>query len=246
MRNRQSRMVLSRPSFIVAVAMPAGIIAAMTLSYANEMAEPTTSLSSHSSEVKAGRTPTLTPQQSGTTNRLQAISPIDSRVVWASGVGGTTWRARVVPGAESLQFRDVQGVSETVAYLMAAGVGTGSRIYRTEDGGETWSLQFENQDPNGFYDCFAFWSPDRGITMGDSVNGRFPVIRTTDGETWADIGDQLPAALPGEAAFAASGTCVATQGGRRAWIATGAAERARVLTTTDGGETWAAYDTPIV
>ena len=33
--------------------------------------------------------PTLTPQQSGTLNRLQAVSPVNSRVVWASGVGGT-------------------------------------------------------------------------------------------------------------------------------------------------------------
>lgn len=46
--------------------------------------------------------------------------------------------------------------------------------------------------------------------------------------------------------FAASGTCVATEGLRRAWIGTGGAERARILATTDGGNTWAAYNTPIV
>ena len=199
--------------------------------------------------------PTLAPQQSGTSNRLQAVSPVDARVVWASGVGGTyavttdggaTWRAHVVPGAETLQFRDVQGISDRVAYLLSAGVGTDSRIYKTEDGGATWTLQFQNQDPNGFYDCFAFWTPRRGLAMADAVDGRFPVLRTTDGESWQDIGDQLPAAQSGEAAFAASGTCIATQGGDRAWIATGAAARARVLATTDGGDTWAAYDTPIV
>jgi photosystem II stability/assembly factor-like uncharacterized protein len=72
------------------------------------------------------------------------------------------------------------------------------------------------------------------------------VIRTLDGQTWTDIGDRLPPAQDGEAAFAASGTCVATQGPRRAWIATGGAERARILATTDRGKTWAAYDTPIV
>jgi photosystem II stability/assembly factor-like uncharacterized protein len=176
-------------------------------------------------------------------------------VVWVSGVGGTyavttdggdTWHSGVVPGAETLQFRDVEGVSEKVAYLMSAGVGTDSRIYKTENGGATWTLQFQNEDPNGFYDCFAFWNQKHGITMGDSVAGRFPVILTLDGKTWQDIGDWLPEALPGEAAFAASGTCVATQGGKRAWIATGGAERARILATIDGGETWDAYDTPIV
>ena len=202
----------------------------------------------------AASAPTLTLQQSGTTNRLQAISPVSPRVVWASGVGGTYavttdggahWRAGVVPGAETLQFRDVEGVSETVAYLMAAGSGEASRIYKTEDGGATWSLQFQNHDPDAFYDCFAFWSPKHGLTMSDAVSGRFPVIRTTDGTTWQDIGDRLPAAQTGEAAFAASGTCITVQGGKRAWIATGAATKARVLATIDGGETWAAYDTPI-
>jgi photosystem II stability/assembly factor-like uncharacterized protein len=33
--------------------------------------------------------PTLTPQTSGTTQLLIAVSPVDSRVVWASGAGGT-------------------------------------------------------------------------------------------------------------------------------------------------------------
>ena len=205
--------------------------------------------------LRARRPPTLTPQQSGTVNRLQAVSPVNSRVVWASGLNGTyvlttdggmTWRARVVPGAEALQFRDVEGVSEKVAYLLSAGSGADSRIYKTEDGGESWSLQFQNQDPDAFYDCFAFWAPRRGVTMSDAVNGRFPVIRTSDGETWEDIGDSLPPAQAGEAAFAASGTCVVTQGGRRAWIGTGGAARARILATTDRGRTWTAHGTPIV
>ncbi len=203
----------------------------------------------------AAAKPTLVKQQSGTKNRLQAISPVDERVVWASGVGGTYvlttdggkhWEAHVVPGAEALQFRDVQGVSATVAYLLSAGTGTDARIYKTEDGGKTWKLQFQNEDPNAFYDCFAFWNPMRGLTMADAVNGRFPVVRTTNGHTWKDIGDKLPPALPGEAAFAASGTCVATQGKKRAWIGTGGASEARILATTNGGNTWNAYSTPII
>lgn len=199
--------------------------------------------------------PKLTVEASGTSNRLQAVSPVNERVVWASGVagtyvrtldGGATWKVGVVPGAETLQFRDVQGINERVAYLLSAGTGTDSRIYKTENGGETWTLQFQNQDPNAFYDCFAFWTPDRGLTTSDSVNGRFPAIRTLNGRTWEDIGNQLPAALPGEASFAASGTCVATEGRSRAWIATGGSATARILATTDGGNKWAAYPVPII
>jgi photosystem II stability/assembly factor-like uncharacterized protein len=200
--------------------------------------------------------PKLTPQNSGTTQLLISVSPVNSRVVWAAGTGGTFvvtadggnhWKAGVVPGAEMLQFRDVQGVSEKVAYLMSIGSNTTDfRIYKTVDGGATWKMEFENQTENAFYDCFAFWTPKRGIAHSDSVNGVFPDIRTTDGMTWQDISSNMPPALPGEASFSASGTCVATQGGRNAWIATGGSSIARILATRDGGDTWNAYDTPLV
>ena len=107
-------------------------------------------------------------------------------------------------------------------------------------------MQFQNQNPGAFYDCFAFWTPRRGISHSDSVNGVFPDLRTTNGRIWHDISGRMPPALPGEASFAASGTCVATQGARNAWIATGGATTARILTTRDGGNTWNAYDTPLV
>jgi photosystem II stability/assembly factor-like uncharacterized protein len=206
-----------------------------------------------SASAEAG--PTLTPQSSGTRQRLQAVSPVDERVVWVSGVGGTyalttdggrTWRAGVVPGADSLEFRDVEAVSERVAYLLAAGPGDRSRIYQTRDGGRSWSVQFTNRDTSAFYDCFAFWDQRRGFTMSDAVNGRFPVVRTGDGATWSDIGDRLPPAQDGEGAFAASGTCTAVAGERHGWIVTGAAAKARVLRTGDGGDSWIAAATPIV
>ena len=202
-----------------------------------------------------GGSPTLTAQASGTTQRLQAVSPVGELIAWASGVGGTyavttdggnTWRAGVVPGADSLEFRDVQGVSERVAYLLAAGPGDRSRIYKTADGGHSWSLQFTSRDTSAFYDCFAFWDERRGFTMSDAVAGRFPVVRTTDGETWSDVGDRLPPPQQGEGAFAASGTCAAATGDRHGWIATGAAARARVLATSDGGDTWRAYEMPVI
>ena len=198
------------------------------------------------------REPKTTMQVSGTSNRLQAVSPVDENVVWASGLngtyvvttdGGATWRAGVVPGAETLQFRDVQAVSEGVAYLLAAGQGSNSRIYKTENGGRNWTLQFvAPDDPSYFYDCFAFWTPERGITMADGINatGQFPAIRTTDGKKWKDI--SLPAAQKDEGAFAASGTCVATLGETRAWIVT---TNSRVFASSDRGERWASYLTPI-
>jgi len=198
--------------------------------------------------------PKLTKQTSGTTEGLIAVSPVNSKVVWAVGRhgtfllttdGGTTWKSGQVNGAKFLQLRDVQGVSDKVAYVQSIGNNPGNfRIYKTEDGGATWTMQFKNELAGAFYDCFAFWGPNRGISHSDSVGGIFPDIRTTDGMTWQSI--TMPPALDGEASFAASGTCVATQGQDNAWITTGGSSIARILATTDGGDSWNAYDTPLV
>ena len=215
----------------------------------------TASVPGHAEDAWKGHQPVLTSQKSGTTQLLIAVSPVDSKVVWAAGAGGTyvvtrdggsTWKAGVVPGAESLQFRDVQGVSDKVAYLLSIGNDTGDfRIYKTEDAGAHWSIQFKNKTANAFYDCFAFWTPERGITHSDSVNGIFPDIRTENGTTWHSIARDMPTALLGEASFSSSGTCIATQGWQNAWIATGGSSIARILATRDGGDTWNAYETPL-
>jgi len=230
-----------------------GVVAALTIACSDGPTSATQGVRMESRQSPSG--PTVTPQTTGTVQRFFAISPVNDKVVWASARGGTyarttdggkTWVTRVMPGGETLEFRDVEGVSAKVAYLLSAGTGTDNRIYKTEDGGETWTLQFQATDPRAFYDCFDFWTPNRGMTFGDSYDAQFPVLRTRDGGgTWENIADNLPAAQPGEAGFAASGTCIKTLAGRSAWIGTGGAPRARVLSTTDGGDSWASSDVPI-
>jgi photosystem II stability/assembly factor-like uncharacterized protein len=192
-------------------------------------------------------------QSSGTTARLRGVSAVSATVVWASGAdgvylkttdGGANWRAATVPGAEALDFRDVEAFDANTAYLLSIGEGESSRIYKTRDGGEHWQLQFTNRNPKAFYDALAFWDADRGVAVSDSVDGSFVIIKTTDGgANWKEIpSEKLPPALAGEGAFAASGTCVITQGKYNVWIATSAA---RVLSSTDGGDTWQVATTPI-
>lgn len=192
---------------------------------------------------------------SNTTQRLQAVSTVGDKVVWASGTGGTfvmtrdagrVWKAGKVAGADSLEFRDVQAISDKEAFLMSSGSGNKSRIYRTTDAGENWQLQYINNKPEGFYDCIAFWDRNIGIAFSDNVDGKFPVLRTLNGgQRWEEL-TNLPEATKGEGAFAASGTCIATWGSHKAWIATGAGTSARLLYTADRGESWKSIATPIV
>src|SRR3546814_4692115 len=92
--------------------------------------------------------------------------------------------------------------------LLAIGPGEASRVYRTEDGGEHWQLALDNRDPRAFFDCMVF-EGQRGWLLGDPVAGRFQVHATDDGgRSWRLLPDG-PRAEAGEAAFAASGTCIA-------------------------------------
>lgn len=198
-----------------------------------------------------------TVQESGTEARLQAVFAVDENVVWASGLagtfavtedGGATWRAGRVPDADELQFRDVHAFDARTAFLLAAGEGEASRIYRTTDGGAEWSLRFVNLEPRGFLDCFDFWDRRRGVVYGDSIDGVLFVLRTTDGGlTWERVAAAgLPPAGEGEGGFAASGTCVDVGADGLAWIGTGAGGAARVLRSADYGITWSGSETPIV
>ena len=195
-------------------------------------------------------------QRSGVDARLRGISVVNDKVAWASGArgtvlrtidGGRVWQQLTVPGAEKLDFRDVDAVSDTTAYILSIGNGSASRIYKTIDAGQTWNLQFQNADEKAFFDAMAFWDPERGIAFSDSIDGRFVILRTTDGgANWTRIpAEALPSALDNEGAFAASGTNVAVFGKQHVWIGTGAAAKSRVLRSTDAGKTWTVADTPL-
>lgn len=195
-------------------------------------------------------------QTSGTKVRLRGVSAVNDKVAWVSGAqgtyartidGGQIWQAAVVPGAEALDFRDVEAFDADTAYLLSIGPGESSRIYKTTDGGKHWTLQFRNENSKAFFDALAFWDRNNGLAVSDPVDGRFVIIRTTDGgRTWRQINPVgMPPALEGEGAFAASGTCLIVQGKNNAWFVTGGAGRARVFRSTDGGQTWQVAETPI-
>ncbi|MEP7337998.1 MAG: YCF48-related protein [Acidobacteriota bacterium] len=195
-------------------------------------------------------------QSSGAKARLRAVSAVSNKIAWASGAngtclktvdGGATWQLLKVPGAESLDFRDVDAFDADTAYLLSIGEGEKSRIYKTTDGGRTWQLQFTNHNPKAFFDAMAFWDAKGGIAISDPVDGHLLIIKTTDGgATWTEVpAAKIPPALANEAAFAASGTCITVQGRNNAWIATGGGA-ARVFRSTDGGNTWQVATTPII
>jgi photosystem II stability/assembly factor-like uncharacterized protein len=160
--------------------------------------------------------------------------------------GGATWQKLKVID-EALDFRDIDAVDEQTAYILGAGNGPASRIYKTQDAGKTWQLQFKNEDPKAFLDAMSFWDANHGVVFGDSVDLQFYILTTADGgHTWSRVPTvNLPPAQGNEGAFAASGTNVAVLGKSHAWIGTGAAAKSRVLRTSDRGHSWQVADTPL-
>jgi photosystem II stability/assembly factor-like uncharacterized protein len=195
-------------------------------------------------------------QDSGTRARFRGLSVVSPEVVWAGGTegtfsrttdGGKTWHAGHVPDASDLDFRDVQAFDDRTAFLLAAGEGDHSRLFKTTDGGATWTQILKNPDAGGFLDAMAFWDLNNGLILGDPVDGRFVILLTTDGgKHWSQVRPEgMPPALIGEGAFAASGTCLTVYGRSHAWFGTGGGKTARIFRTNDGGRSWTVHATPV-
>ncbi len=184
-----------------------------------------------------------------TTESLRGVSAVSDKVIWTSGAhgtylrttdGGSHWISAKIPGAEELDFRGLHARSATTAWLMSAGPGDKSRVFKTTDAGAHWTLLFTNPDEKGFFDAIAFRDARHGIIAGDAVNGEMTIFTTDDGGThWTRR--HTPAAMPNEGGFAASNSCLLVRGSD-AWFGTGAG---RVLHSKDGGITWTAAQTPI-
>jgi photosystem II stability/assembly factor-like uncharacterized protein len=173
--------------------------------------------------------------------------------VWASGSNGAVllssdlgknWKRLHVSGGDSLDFRSIVAFDAKHAYVMSSGEGEKSRIYETKDGGETWKLEFAGKNPSFFLDALACNS--QCYALSDPVDGKFVLLADHNDGTWSELpSDGMPAALPGEGAFAASGTALTVDNDRGLYFGTGGGKAARVFHSSDHGKTWTVADTPI-
>jgi photosystem II stability/assembly factor-like uncharacterized protein len=150
-----------------------------------------------------------------TTADLRGIHNLGNGVAWASGTDGTILRTEDAgfvwqlcskpPNAEHLDFRAIQAFSNNTAIIMSSGKGDLSRLYKTTDGCQTWTLLYTNPDPDGFFDALKFRNDQTGWLLGDPVDGRFVVMGTLDGGLhWTRSQTNTLAAPDQSGVFAAS------------------------------------------
>ncbi|MSR38024.1 MAG: oxidoreductase [Planctomycetes bacterium] len=185
-------------------------------------------------------------QKTSSTASLRGLSPVDCLCAYVSGSrgtvlrtvdGGGTWESIGPVGKQALDFRSVYALDAQHAWI--ANAGSPAQIYRTSDGGRSWALVHEDRRAAAFFDAMAFCDAQHGLVFGDPIDGRMELLATADGgEHWRALeSPELPVAQVGEAAFAASGTCLVARKAATFVQVTGGAV-ARCFCTDDGGLHW--------
>ena len=150
--------------------------------------------------------PTLTAQNSGTTNGLIAVWPVNPRVVWCvvaparspSPLTAVDVESRRGAGRGSAAISRCSSFSANVAYLMSIGTSgiqqsfasTRQRTAARPDD------SVRKPEPECFYDALPS-DPAPGNAHSDSVNGG-SLTCAPPTEQPADISNNMPAALPGK------------------------------------------------
>ncbi len=141
-------------------------------------------------------------QTSGLPN-FWSISVVDTNTCWVAGDrmlvmrttnGGSTWVANGDNGLVGGNYSAIYARSASLAWIANT-----NQIYKTTNGGTSWSKIYEYTGPGAqycFFDDIYFWDDLTGIIVSDQVLANpstMLVLRTTDGgSTWNIITSGLP------------------------------------------------------
>lgn len=198
-----------------------------------------------------------------TANRgINHISIVDQNIVWATGYdgsgnganvqeftktsdGGTTWTPGTVGvGNANLGISMIHAVSSTTAWaaVYPTGAGQTGGIWKTTNGGATWSRQNSATYNNAasFTNVVHFWDANEGFCQGDPINGDFELYRTTNGgTTWTLVpGANIPNPQTNEFGYTRQIEVV----GNSVWFTT---SKGRIYHSTDKGLNWNVYQSPV-
>ena len=165
------------------------------------------------------------------------------KIVSRTTNGGTTWTATNVtgPGSNAL-ISDLSAYDANTAWIVTAGTGQAgsnpNRIWKTANGGTTWTQQTVGYDVNSFGNQIYFWDANNGWTNGDPLGGFFEMYKTSNGGTTWTLVPGRPA-QEGDFGYVGLKEVV----GDNIWFGT---DLGRILHSTDRGSTWTASYSPVL
>lgn len=202
--------------------------------------------------VVPGATPPPNPttwfeQTTPVTGTLASISAPTDNVIWAGGytssasgpplvvktTNGGTWTNALGTGiGAGVPIFNIWGIDANNA--LATGSTSSSFIYRTTDGGTTWTTVLTQT--GGFFNAIVMTDANNGFVTGDPVGGRWSLFRTTNGgATWDSTGMYLPQ-VGSEAGW--NNACV--KSGNNIWFGT---NNTKVYYSSNNGSSWTAQAT---
>ncbi len=107
-------------------------------------------------------------------------------------------------------------------------------------------MHYTDKRPAFFLDDIVCFTESYCFALGDPIDGKFLILATEDGKLWHELPrDNMPEIIPGEGAFAASGTSLVTYGAHAIYFGTGGGATARVFRSFNRGKTWTVSNTPL-
>jgi len=179
------------------------------------------------------------------TSNLNSISIVGETIAWAAGAGGTVvkttdgganWGIPVTPLGNTVN--NIFAVSSARAYACVNPYPSDARIYRTYDGGNSWSMVHQVTGAGAFMNAVWMINENEGYAFGNPVGGSFILLETSDGGTsWFNL-PSLPQ-YNGELGYPNNFTW---RNKERGWFGTSSG---RVYSTINGGNSWTYATTPL-
>jgi photosystem II stability/assembly factor-like uncharacterized protein len=186
-------------------------------------------------------------QSSLNTKQLYFVA-IDENTCWAAHLhdmsgatyirttnGGTNWIASSIPDASSLIACNMTATDANnawIAFDSTSGSTTSSGIFRTTNGGVSWTKQIAAKDPMFVY----FFDNSNGLVVGKPQGGYWAIYTTTNGgEAWSRVpSSNIPSPISGETIEPGGAPCGF---GNSFWFAS-ILGNGSLYRTTDKGLTW--------
>lgn len=166
------------------------------------------------------------------------------KIVSRTTNGGTTWTANNItgPGSNTL-VSDLSAIDGNTAWVVTAPASAGTnanRIWKTTNGGTSWTQQTVGYTSGSFANHIYFWDANNGWTSGDPLNGKFEMFKTSNGgTTWTAV----PGAPVPENGDEFTYVGLKEVVGDHIWVGTSIG---RILHSSDRGNTWTGAYSPVL